>query len=87
MSFIIRPATPDDRHEAFAMFRGSLWAYLQTTGSIGPDEEDDLESAWQRQGPLAVHLEQTAAEDWVATDEQGAIIGMARSIEREGTSS
>ena len=28
------------------MFRGSLWAYLQATGSIGRDEEADLESAW-----------------------------------------
>lgn len=66
------------------MFRASLWAYVQQIGFVGPDEVDSVEAAWDRQGPLMQHLESTAAEDWVAEDASGTVVGMARSIERDG---
>lgn len=79
-----RQTTPDDRVRAFEVFRASLWAYVRQIGLVGPDEVDDVEAAWERQGPLMQHLEATAAEDWLAEDANGAVVGMARSIERDG---
>lgn len=66
------------------MFRASLWAYVRQIGLVAPDDTDDVEAAWQRQGPLMEHLERTAAEDWLAEDGSGRVVGMARSIERQG---
>ncbi len=80
----IRRATPEDRDASYAMFRSSIWDHLVRTGSVGPDDTDDLAAAWDRQGALWIHLEETAAEDWVAEAPDGSIVGMARSIERSG---
>lgn len=65
------------------MFRRSLWAYLRRVGVAGPDDVDDVDQAWRRQGATFVHTETSAAEDWLAVD-GGAVVGMARSIERDG---
>jgi len=77
-----RRAEPEDRRVVFAVFRASVWAYVRQIGLLAPDAVDDVEEAWQRQGPLMEHLERTAAEDWLAADESGRVIGMARAIER-----
>lgn len=79
-----RRFAPDDRDVVYRLFRRSLWAYIQELGMAGPDQTDDVDAARARQGPLMEHLERTAAEDWVAEDGAGAIVGMARSIERDG---
>lgn len=72
-----------DRNEVFSMFRGSVFDFVRQIGLVGPDDHDDIAAAWERQGPTAVHLENTAAEDWVALAETG-VVGWARSVERDG---
>ena len=81
---IYRRPEGDDHWKAFQMFRTSIIDYLRQTGLMSPDEEDDLEEAWSRQGSLMDHLRATAAEDWIAESEDGRLLGMARSIERSG---
>lgn len=72
-----------DRADVFAMFRSSVFEFARQIGLVGPDDEDDIAKAWNRQAPTAVHLEKTAVEDWVAVDDD-AIVGWARSVERAG---
>ncbi len=74
-----RRHTPEDRHQAFRLFRGSIFDYARQIGLVEPTGSDDVDAAWQRQGPMAIHLEQTAAQDWVA-DDDGDIVGCARSV-------
>lgn len=83
MTIRYRPATPEDERPAFEVFRSSLWAYVQGKGIVA-GEDQDLDAAWARQGALMQHLQRTAALDWVAEDGEGRIVGMARSIERDG---
>lgn len=78
-----RPFVTSDRRRVFEMFRGSVFDFVRRIGLIGPEDEDDVDAAWSRQGPTAVHLEETAREDWVA-ELDGDIVGWARSVERDG---
>lgn len=72
----------------FLLFRRSLSDYLLRTGQI--DEvatrlsAEGIEKAWGWHGSWMEHLAATAAEDWVAEDANGRIIGWAQSIERDG---
>lgn len=84
MSIRYRLASPEDERPAFEVFRSSLWAYVQGKGIVSPGEDQDLDAAWARQGALMHHLQRTAARDWVAEDDAGRLVGMARSIERDG---
>ena len=70
-----------DRHEAFTVFRNSVFDYARQIGFIGPEVPNDIETAWLRQGALATHLEETVAEDWLATRDD-EIVGWARSVLR-----
>jgi GNAT superfamily N-acetyltransferase len=79
-----RRAEAGDQRLVFEVFRASLWAYVRRAGVVGSEDEDDVEAAWRRQGPLMEHLGVTATEDWLAEDESGRVVGMARSIERHG---
>ncbi len=72
----------DDRLAVYSVFRSSLWSYLADIGLVDPDQENDTHVAWERQGKLMVHTEETAAEDWVAFDGQEPV-GWARSVERD----
>ena len=79
-----RLATEADERAVFEVFRASIWSYLRDVGLVGPGEVQDVEAAWERQGSLMRHLARTAAHDWVAEDDGGRIVGMARSVERDG---
>ena len=57
---------------------------MQHLGMVQPGEEYDLEENYRRQQGLYLHLEKTAAEDWVAEDEHHRVVGWARSVERDG---
>ena len=74
---------PDDRDASFAMFRGSVFNYVKQIGLAAPDATDDVGAAWERQGPMMIHLEDTAAEDWIA-ESDGRIVGLARATNRDG---
>lgn len=83
MSIELRRATPEDRDAVYAMFRRSIWAYLRQVGVVGAEDDEDPKEAWRRQRATFVHTETTAAEDWLAADGD-RVVGMARSIERDG---
>ena len=74
--------------DVFRVFRRSLFDYLRRTGQV--DHTVDLtsvtaiEESWARHATWMEHLAATAAEDWVAEDPDGRIIGWAQSIERDG---
>jgi len=81
-----RRAEDSDLRPAYAVFRRSLLDYLLRLAVI--DEEtaknDSVDAAWQRQSQWIVHLWNTAAENWVAVDASGAVIGWAMSVARDG---
>ncbi|MGE5198643.1 MAG: GNAT family N-acetyltransferase, partial [Rhodospirillaceae bacterium] len=62
------------------------YGYLARIGLVTEAEARDppVEGAWARQGAWMQHLWATAAENRVAVDEEGRVIGWAMSIEREG---
>jgi len=73
---------------AFLVFRRSLNDYLLRTGQIAEvatrNSPEGIANAWGWHGSWMEHLAATAAEDWVAEDAAGRIIGWAQSIERDG---
>jgi GNAT superfamily N-acetyltransferase len=73
---------------AFRVFRRSLFGYLKRTGEVDPAEDwlsaTAIEESWTRHAAWMEHLAATAAEDWVAEDPDGRVIGWAQSIERDG---
>ena len=79
-----RPFAPKDREAAFRLFRESIHAYMLGLGMVDAHAPIDYDGNWRRQQDLYRHLEQTAAEDWVAQDDDGALVGWARSVERDG---
>ena len=81
-----RPLIEADIPAAFAVFRRSLFDYLFRIGMVDAATAADppIESAWASQGPWVEHLSETAAENWVAEDVDGKIIGWAMSTERDG---
>ena len=78
-----RQGDPAETRAAFEVFRGSLWAYVQQIGIVPHDVADDVDTAYSRQGPLMEHLHSTGTL-WVAEDDQGELVGLAMSIERDG---
>lgn len=83
MSLKYRKFELEDRAPVYRMFRESLWDYMLKHGLAGPEDENDIDEYFRQQQNLYVHLEQTASEDWVAENDTGALVGWARSIERD----
>lgn len=81
-----RLARDDDINQAYVVFRRSIFAYLNRIGLASAEEASDppIASAWLRQESWIRHFWATAAENWVATDGQGGVIGWALSILRDG---
>ena len=72
-----------DTEEVYRLFRGSITDYVRQIGVVDTGYEDDIDAAWDRQGPIFEYLTEVADKDWIATDGQ-QIVGWARSLERDG---
>ena len=81
-----RRATPSDVRPAYEVFRRSLFDYLfrQALVDEATAKDPPIESGWARQAAWIEHLWATSAENWVAIDEAGRVIGWAMSTERDG---
>lgn len=81
-----RRSVPDDVPAAYPVFRRSLFDYLHRIGMVDAATAADppIESGWASQQGWMRHLSDTAAEDWVAEDPDGSIVGWAQSVERDG---
>lgn len=75
-----------DMPAAYRVFRRSLFDYLHRIGMVDAAEAADppIDEGWVKQRAWIEHLAATAAEDWVAEDPDGSIVGWAQSIERDG---
>ncbi len=84
--FSVRRANVEDLSGAYAVFRRSILDYLFRIGLVdeGAAKNPPLAESWQRQASWIKHLWNTCAENWVAADPEGQIIGWALSIERDG---
>jgi GNAT superfamily N-acetyltransferase len=81
-SYRLRRGTPDDSRAAFEVF---LAAVGDLTRRQGVPWEPDPEELWDELTPMLDFLAHHAAEWWVAeADDDGAVIGHARSAERGG---
>jgi GNAT superfamily N-acetyltransferase len=82
----VRPRTPADLPAAYGVFRRSLFDYLYRVGALKSPAISDAEIARMLviARPVIEHFANTAAEDWVAEDETGQIIGWSQSVERDG---
>ena len=81
-----RPATAADEHDCFVLFRRSLHDKMIRNGYLPPGAPlPDLDEAWERQGSVSAHLTATYAQWWLAEDPAGALLGFARTTEREET--
>ena len=69
---------------AFAIFRRAIMAYVHAHGIVeSPDVTAAmLGEAWVLRGPWIEHLWRSAAENWVAEDADGALLGWAMSVRR-----
>lgn len=85
-NYSLRPAVGEDMPAAYAVFRRSIYDYLFRIGLVDEAMAKDppIEAAWQRQSSWIEHLWRTSAENWVAEDPAGRLIGWAMSIERDG---
>jgi GNAT superfamily N-acetyltransferase len=87
VALTFRPAVPDDSPALFRIFVGAVddlgrrLGVETFSGGTGPPLPEDL---WPERRPLFEHLARTAAHAWVA-EEDGAAVGYARSIVRDGT--
>ena len=83
--FVVRPAGIDDMMPAYAVFRRSLFDYLFRIALVEESvaRNPPIDSAWERQGLWTRHLWTSAAENWIAADRDGKVIGWAMSIERD----
>lgn len=84
VGFSVRRATDDDLRPAFAIFRRSVIAYAFQHSIVDSPEQSDaaIDDAWTLRGPFIEHLWRTAAENWIAVDDQGRAIGWAMSVQR-----
>lgn len=81
-SYRLRHGTPDDSRPAFSVF---LAAVRDLTRRQSVPWDPDPDQLWNDLAPVLDFLGHHAAEWWVAeSEEDGAIIGYARSIERGG---
>jgi GNAT superfamily N-acetyltransferase len=85
MSIHYRRGVIDDSAAVFGAFYRSMVDFAQRNGYAareGPDAPPPVEQAWPRRQGLFEHLAASADEFWVA-EQQGEIVGYARSILRE----
>jgi GNAT superfamily N-acetyltransferase len=82
----LRRRKPSDTDGAFRVFRRSLFRYLHEIGGVDAVTADNppVEASWTRRKGWMEHLAATAAQDWVAEDARGQIVGWAQSVERDG---
>lgn len=81
----VRPATISDMRPAYAVFRRSIYDYLLRIALIDAETaaKASVDEAWRRQAPWIGHLWNSAAENWVAENDDGVIVGWAMSVERD----
>ena len=82
----VRRAEPGDMRGAYAVFRRSLAVYTQRFG-VGASSvvtEAMLDESWAARHAWIEHLWRTAAENWVAVEPGGRVVGWAQSAERDG---
>lgn len=82
----LRTARDTDLPAAYALFRRSIYDYLFRVGFVdeAAAKNPPVESSWKRQGAWMNHLWGTAAENWVAEDAAGGLVGWAMSVIRDG---
>ncbi|MBZ0281862.1 MAG: GNAT family N-acetyltransferase [Anaerolineae bacterium] len=86
MTLTFRPTTLDDAYTLFEIFRASVTDLGERIGAIaitGGNDPAFLTGLWERRRPLVEHLQNTAEQSWLAEND-GKIIGYARSILRDG---
>ncbi len=76
-AFHFRRLEVADTPAASAMFYRSMYDYLHRFGLVdaASAENPPIEKMWLRRRAWWEHLTATAAEDWVAADEAGQIVG------------
>ena len=80
----IRPGTIDDNEACAAVLVDAVNDLGRRNGSIQEGNAIDFTAQWPRWRPFFDHIARTAAEFWIAEGPDGALIGYARSIERDG---
>ena len=86
MSIIYRKATAEDSYSVFQVFSKSIIDLGERTNVMaitGGNHPEVLQSLWQRRKFLFDFLAENAAQFWAA-EQDGQIIGYARSIEHDG---
>jgi GNAT superfamily N-acetyltransferase len=84
--YVVRRAEDRDILGAYAVFRRSLAAYLHRLGVIDSPavSEGMVVESWAVRRTWIEHLWRTAAENWVAVEPDGRVVGWAQSAERDG---
>jgi len=86
MNISYRKATHQDNFATFNVFLKSIMDYSEragVTGITGGLEPEKINSLWEkRRRPLWEHLSSTCDQYWLAENDQGEVIGYARSIVR-----
>jgi GNAT superfamily N-acetyltransferase len=80
----LRHATAADSRACFELFEETIDDLGRRTGVIANDTAGDP-TAWTTRRPLFDHLAATFDAWWVAEDDEGVLLGYARSIVRDGT--
>ena len=86
MTITYRKGTSADSHAVFQVFSQSIIDLGERTNVMaitGGNHPEVLQSLWQRRRFLFDYLAESAAYFWVA-EENGGIVGYARSIEHDG---
>ncbi len=83
MTITYRKFEPRDRMPVYRLFRDTVWDFMVHQGMVDADDSYDLDDYFRQQQDLYLHLEDHAAEDWVAENDLQELIGWARSIERD----
>lgn len=82
----IRAVREEDLRPAYGVFRRVIYVGLARIGLVSAKgaRNPPIEGAWLRQGAWMRHLWATAAENWMAVEPGGRVIGWAMSVQREG---
>ena len=86
MTITYRKATIEDSYAVFQVFSKSiidLGERMNVMAITGGNNPEVMKSLWQIRKPVFDYLAETAAQFWVA-EQDGEIIGYARSIEHDG---
>ncbi|HEY5731138.1 MAG TPA: GNAT family N-acetyltransferase [Anaerolineales bacterium] len=86
MNISYRKATSEDNFNTFTVFLKSIMDYSKragVTGVTGGLEPEKIDKLWERRRLLWEHLSSTCDQYWLAENENGEVIGYARSIVRE----